>query len=94
MSNLILGTLSIYGLDDTPTIMNINGKQFYPKTRPHTQIIDVNGLGLSMSQNHTLTWNSTGTLIVELPQILSTDPKYRVDCHPDLGKQDSFVKHD
>jgi hypothetical protein len=85
MSNLILDTLTIYGLDTVPTVINVNDKQLHPKTRPYTQIVDVTGLGLSMSRSYTLTWTTTGTEIIEPPQVLLTDPKYRVDCHPDPG---------
>ncbi|CAF4370856.1 unnamed protein product, partial [Rotaria sordida] len=83
MSNLILDTLTIYGLENIPMIINVNNKKFYPKIRPNTQIVDVNGLGLSMSQNYMLTWTTTETPIVKPPQALLTEPKYRVDCHPD-----------
>ncbi|CAF1394494.1 unnamed protein product [Rotaria sordida] len=83
MSNLILDTLTIYGLENIPMIINVNNKNFYPKIRPNTQIVDVNGLGLSMSQNYILTWTTTETPIIKPPQALLTEPKYRVDCHPD-----------
>jgi hypothetical protein len=86
MSSLSLDTLSIYGLNDIPVTINVDDKQYHPKTRPHTQIIDVSGLGLVMSQNHTITWTTTGTLTIEPPEALLTEPKYRVDCHPDSGK--------
>ncbi len=86
MSNLILDSLTIYGLENIPDIINVNDKQLHPKTRPHTQIVDVQGLDLSMTQNYTLTWTTTNTLTIEPPAILLTDPKYRVDCHPDPSK--------
>ncbi|CAF4158178.1 unnamed protein product [Rotaria sp. Silwood2] len=83
MSNLILNTLTIYGLDNTPTTFNVNDKQFQAKVRPNTQVVDVIGLGLPMSQSHTLTWTTTGTSIIEPPPAVLTEPKYRVDCYPD-----------
>jgi hypothetical protein len=86
MSNLILDTLTIYGLDTIPNTINVNDKQLHPKTRPHTQIVDVSGLGLSMAQGYTFSWTTTDTLIIEPPEALLTDVKYRVDCHPDPGK--------
>jgi hypothetical protein len=82
MSNKILDTLTIYGLDHIPDIININNIQFHPKIRPNTNIVEVNGLGLSMTQSYTLTWTTNGTGTVDPP----TEVKYRVDCHPDLGK--------
>jgi hypothetical protein len=82
MSNKILDTLIIYGLDHIPDIININNIQFHPKIRPNTNIVEVNGLGLSMTQSYTLTWTTNGTVMVDPP----TEVKYRVDCHPDLGK--------
>ncbi|CAF0846134.1 unnamed protein product [Adineta steineri] len=83
MSNLILDSLAIYGLDDIPAVINIADKQVHPKIRPHTQIVDVNGLGLSMTQNYVLTWTTTETITIEPPPALLTEAKYRVDCHPD-----------
>ncbi|CAM4768266.1 unnamed protein product [Rotaria magnacalcarata] len=88
MSNLLLDTLTIYGLDNIPTMFNVNDKQFEPKRRPNTQIVDVIGLGLSMRQNHTLTWPTTGTSVIEIvepPAAVLTEAKYRVDCFPDKG---------
>jgi len=88
MSNKILDTLTIYGLDNIPDQIIVNNKQFQPKIRPNTQIIDVVGLGLSMSQSYTLTWTkSTGIKPAESSANLRTELKYRVDCHPDSSKE-------
>ena len=85
MTNLILDSLAIYGLDDIPTTFTVDGKQLYPKTRPHTQIVDVTGLGLSMTKSTTITWTTSGTVIIEPPSAVITEEKYRVDCYPDSG---------
>ncbi|CAF0867380.1 unnamed protein product [Adineta ricciae] len=85
MTNLILDSLAIYGLDDVPTAFTVDGKELYPKTRPHTQIVDVTGLGLSMTKSTTITWTTSGTVIVEPPSAVVTEAKYRVDCYPDSG---------
>ena len=76
-------------LENIPDVLHINNKQLYPKIRPGTQIVDVIGLGLSMSQSSILSWPKTETIIVQLPEVLFTEPKYRVDCHPDSS--DHFV---
>ena len=86
MSNLILDTLTIYGLDNIPNEIDVDGKKFLLKTRPNTKIVDVDHLGLSMSQDYVFTWITTGAIIIEPPPAILTDPKYRVDCHPDPGK--------
>jgi len=86
MSNKILDTLTIYGLDNIPTTINVNNKLLHPKKRPDTEIIDVNGLGLSMSQSYTLTWTTTATMTVQPRRGFPTELKYRIDCHPDPGK--------
>jgi hypothetical protein len=85
MSKKILDTLTIYGLDTIPDQIIVNNKQFQPKQRPNTQIIDVIGLGLSMSQSYTLTWTKSSQSSV----ILRTEFKYRVDCHPEPSKEKS-----
>ncbi len=54
MSNLVLDSLAIYGLDKTPGAFTVNKKQVQPMMRPQTQIIDVIGLGLSMSKSYTV----------------------------------------
>ena len=83
MSNLSLDTLTIYGLDNVPATVTYKDKEFHPKTRPQTQIVEITGLRLSMSENHTITWSETELLTISPMPILTTDPKYRVDCFPD-----------
>jgi hypothetical protein len=85
MSTLKLETLTIYGLDNVPTSFNVNGREIQPRTRPFTQIIEVNDLELPMGQNAVISWSSTGTTTIDLGNIPSSDPKYRVDCFPDSG---------
>jgi hypothetical protein len=87
MSNLILDSLNIYGLDEIPNIINVNNTQFKSITRPNTQIIEIRGLGLSMNKNHTLTWQASEIPTIQAPGIVHTDPKYRVDCYPDPGEK-------
>lgn len=84
MSKKILNTLIIYGLDNMTSVINVNNKQLPTKLRENTQIIEVNNLGLSMTQNYTLTMErKTSQSSSSLHQ---TEKKYRVDCHPDPGK--------
>ncbi|CAF1350959.1 unnamed protein product [Rotaria sp. Silwood1] len=83
MSNLILDTITIYGLHNIPSTISVNNKQFYPKIRPFTQIVDITGFALSMDKNHTLTWSNTKSMTIQIPESISTNPKYRVDCFPD-----------
>jgi hypothetical protein len=83
MSNLFLDTLTIYGLDNVPATVTSGDKEFHPKTRPQTQIVEITGLRLSMSDSHTITWSETELLTISPMPILTTDPKYRVDCFPD-----------
>lgn len=87
MSNLILDSLTIYGLENIPATFNVDNKEISPKTRPATQIVDVNGLGLSMSKSYTITWAGSGTSVIEPPPAVLTEPKYRVDCYPEPGKR-------
>jgi hypothetical protein len=82
MSNKILDSLIIYGLDNIPNIINVNNKQFQPKIRSNTNIVEVNGLGLSMSQSYTFTWTKT----IQSSSALLTEIKSRVDCHPEPSK--------
>jgi hypothetical protein len=56
MSNLILDSLSIYGLNQVPLNINVNNKQVSSIMRSQTQIIDITGLELSMSSNYTIIW--------------------------------------
>lgn len=86
MSTLKLETLTIYGLDELPTSFKVNGRDIQPRTRPSTQIVDVNGLGLAMGQDAQITWSTSGTTTIDLGNIPSADPKYRVDCYPDPSK--------
>lgn len=83
MSNLILDSLTIYGLDELPNGIAVNGKQFAFSKRPNTEIVEVKGLALPMSENHTFTWNISENTSVRPPAIIVVDPKYRVDCFPD-----------
>lgn len=85
MSNLVLDRITIYGLGSIPSKININNKEFDPKLRPFTQIVDITGLSLSMNKNYTLTWSNTSSIMVTLPEIVTTNPKYRADCFPDPG---------
>ena len=83
MSTLFLDTLTIYGLDNVPATVNYGDKEFHPKTRPQTQIVEITGLRLSMSESHTITWTEAESSTISPMPILATDPKYRVDCFPD-----------
>ncbi|CAF3691355.1 unnamed protein product [Adineta steineri] len=83
MSNLILDTITIYGLKTIPTIINVNNKEFAAKVRPFTQIVDINNLGLAMDQSYIFTWTNTASMTIEPREIIFSNPKYRVDCFPD-----------
>ncbi len=85
MSHLILDTIAIYGLKHIPTIINVNNKHVYAKVRPYTEIVDIIDIGLPMNKSYTFTWSNTTSMNIESPKILSTNPKYRVDCFPDPG---------
>ena len=93
MSNLTLDSLTIYGLDIIPTTVNSGDKQYRPKTRPFTQIVEVTGLGLLMSEDHRITWSITGSSTAEIVEIPPMDPKYRVDCHPDSSKYQHSIEY-
>ena len=86
MSNKILDTLIIYGLDHVPDSMTVNDKEFQPKIREKTQIVYVTKLGLTMTQNYIFTWSNTSSTRVS-GSSSPAEPKaqYRVDCHPDAG---------
>lgn len=87
MSNKILDTLIIYGLDRVPELITVNEKQFHPKIREKTQIVYVTKLGLAMNQNYVFTWNKTSSAsITGSSSPVETQAQYRVDCHPDAGK--------
>ena len=81
MSKKILDSLMIYGLETIPDVIHINNKQFQPKIKSNTSIVEVTGLGLSMNQNSTLTWTKSKTNLSSSNVL--TDVQYRVDCHPD-----------
>ena len=83
MKDLILDSLSIYGLDDIPQKFIINNQSFTPIIKPGSQIIELRGLGLAMSINYSITWDFADIFVVARPSFVSTDPKYRIDCHPD-----------
>jgi maltase-glucoamylase len=85
MKDLILDTIIIYGLEEIPIKMNINQKEFYPKIRPYTKIVEISGLKLIMNENYSLTWSNTIPMNIQLPEIISTNTKYRVDCFPNPG---------
>ncbi len=81
-----LDTLTIYGLANLPNTFVVNQKEIRPTKRANTDIVDVTGLGLSMSESYTLTWTTQGTTTVKPPPTHSLDIRHRVDCHPDPGK--------
>ncbi|CAF1225575.1 unnamed protein product [Adineta ricciae] len=83
MSNLVLDTITIYGLQHIPSIINVNEKQFIAKVRPFTQIVDIVGLNLPMTKNYTFTWSNITVMNIELPESMIKTTKYRVDCFPD-----------
>ena len=56
MSNLILNSLAIYGLNGLPSNIMVNGKQVSAMIRSQTQIVDVTELQLLMNNSYTLTW--------------------------------------
>lgn len=86
MSNLILDTLTIYGLDDVPLKFTVNNNDFTPAMRPQSQIIEVKGLALSMKESYTITWQLSEIEVVQRPSFIDTNPKYRIDCYPDPSK--------
>lgn len=55
MSNLILNSLTFYGLDRIPATMRVNGKEFHPVQRPNTAIVEITDLKLPMNENHVFT---------------------------------------
>lgn len=91
MSKKILNTLIIYGLDNIPDTFYVNNKEFQTKIRANTKIVEVNGLDLSMSQSYTLTWKRKTIKTNQISQKRLTETKYKVDCHPDPGKQISTI---
>lgn len=91
MSHLLLDTLSIYGLEEIPSVINVNQREFQARFRPSTQIVHLTGLALRMDRNVTLTWPNTRLMPIEL----TTEEKYRVDCFPDPGRRRCFflIRH-
>ncbi|CAF2678069.1 unnamed protein product [Rotaria sp. Silwood2] len=63
MSNLILDSLTFYGLNSIPATIDVKGKQFRPVLRPDTNIVEVTGLGLSMDENHIFTSKGMTTFV-------------------------------
>lgn len=92
MSELRLDSLTIYGLENIPDALLVNNKQYPLQLRPFTQIAEVSGLGLPMNGNYLFNWNSTDSVTVEVEEIPSNDPKYRVDCFPDPSKSIDFSR--
>ena len=89
MAELVLDTISIYGLNEVPSTLNIDEKQFLPIRRKFTHIFDFQGLALPMNESHTLTWSKYQPMRIEVAEILVSSPKYRVDCFPDPSKPSS-----
>jgi lysosomal alpha-glucosidase len=85
MSKLILNTITIYGLKNIPKKIYVNNKEFYPKIRTFTQIVEIKHLELPMNKNFILTWLETESMNIQIPEIIIKNPKYRVDCFPDQG---------
>ena len=48
MSSLKLNSMTIYGLNDTPTSVYAGERHFVPSQRPNTQIVEVNNMDLPM----------------------------------------------
>jgi hypothetical protein len=85
MANLILDSLTIYGLDNIPETLTVAANTFHPHTRPYTQIVEVTDLGLAMDKSHSIKWSLSNTSTIDVIEIPTSDPKYRIDCHPDKG---------
>ncbi|CAF3879344.1 unnamed protein product [Rotaria magnacalcarata] len=80
MSNLILNSLTFYGLDSVPAIIHVNGKQFHPTLRPNTNIVEVTGLQLSMSENHIFTSKGM-TVAIHYYLLLGCFIIWVIQCH-------------
>ncbi|CAF1150433.1 unnamed protein product [Rotaria sordida] len=52
--------------------------------------IEVKGLTLTKSENHTISRQIQSLETVNLPDIIKNDPKYRIDCNPDIDEYRSF----
>jgi len=83
MSNLRIDQIILYGLKQIPKIIFWNKKEFKPITRSNTQIIEINHLSIPINQNFQLTWTNSEAIDIEIPQIILSNPKYRVDCFPE-----------
>ena len=58
MTKLILNSLTIYGLDELPSNIEVDGQQISATQRSQTRHVDVTGFQLSMSRSHTFTWSN------------------------------------
>lgn len=90
MSNLRLNTIHIYGLKTIPENFIIGDRQVRPKLRPFTKIVELNNLSLPMDKNFRLTWSKIQTMLIQRPESISKNPKYRVDCFPEPSSFLSF----
>lgn len=90
MSNLILNTIHIYGLKTIPENFIIGNRQFRPRLRPFTEIVELNNLSLPMDKNFRLTWSKIELMSIQRPESISKNPKYRVDCFPESSSYNSF----
>ncbi|CAF4904182.1 unnamed protein product, partial [Rotaria sp. Silwood1] len=52
--------------------------------------VEVKGLILKTSESHTMSSQSQSLETVNLPDIIKNDPKYRIDCNPDIDEYRSF----
>ena len=87
ISQLILDSLTIYGLDEVLDTITVDNRTFQPSKRTNTEMIEVKGLRLAMGTNYTLSWKTSENPIVQPPSAVTDDPKYRVDCFPDPSKR-------
>ncbi|CAF3413409.1 unnamed protein product [Rotaria sp. Silwood1] len=94
MANLTLNSLMIYGLDRMPVIITVDGNELRPLIQRRKQIIEIREFKLTMNENHRITWQYPDILVVEPPEIITTDPKYRIDCYPDFDEYKSFCMID
>ncbi|CAF0745626.1 unnamed protein product [Didymodactylos carnosus] len=86
MNHLILDSLTIYGLDDTPASFVIDGRQNVTNIhmKRNTQILELIDLNMKMTINHTLAWSGSRVDPVDSVSDAIKNPEYRADCHPDL----------
>ncbi|CAF1496649.1 unnamed protein product [Rotaria magnacalcarata] len=52
--------------------------------------VEVEGLAIEKSRSPMSSWQSSSIRTVELPNFMKVDPKYRVDCNPDIDEYRSF----